>query len=180
MGMRTSICALGCCRITTHHNGTEVSRNYSEKKGKTEQTSVAQSSDQTEIRTRVTSFEDYRYTAGTQNQTPVLRKGEMPDSMTRHNSIYNHGKADTIANSRHSAKTNVGAPKHRGYNHHLLVTLLLALQVCACTCDTHVKHMTQSSSSTTNWETCRGDKMKNTRKYLAQMATAVEWIKQHT
>jgi len=47
----------------------------------------AQSCDLTGTRTRVTSFEDYRYTAGTQNQTPVLRKGEMPDSMTRHNSI---------------------------------------------------------------------------------------------
>ena len=34
-------------------------------------------SDPTEIRTRVTSFKDYRYTAGTQNQTPVLRKGDM-------------------------------------------------------------------------------------------------------
>ena len=39
-------------------------------------------------RTRVTSFEDYRYTAGTQNQTPVPRKGEMPDGITRSNSIY--------------------------------------------------------------------------------------------
>ena len=87
--------------VNSYSYGTEVSRNSSEKKEKKEQKRKAQSSDLTGIRTRVTSFKDYRYTAGTQNQTPVLRKGEMPDSMTRNNSIY------TMDTSRYS--TNVGA-----------------------------------------------------------------------
>ena len=81
-------------RLSVNQNSANVSsvnRNSanvsSEKRTKKVQKRVAQSCDLTGTRTRVTSFEDYRYTAGTQNQTPVLRKGEMPDSMTRHNSI---------------------------------------------------------------------------------------------
>jgi len=82
---------------TVNSNSATVYIKYFQKRAKKVQKSVAQSCDLAGIRTRVTSFEDYRYTAGTLNQTPMQRKGEMPDSMIQNNSIYNHGKADTIA-----------------------------------------------------------------------------------
>jgi hypothetical protein len=82
---------------TVNSNSATVYIKYFQKRAKKVQKSVAQSCDLAEIRTRVTSFADYRYTAGTLNQTPMQRKGEMPDSMIQNNSIYNHGKAGTSA-----------------------------------------------------------------------------------
>ena len=127
---------------SVNRNSANVS---SEKRTKKVQKRVAQSCDLTGTRTRATSFKDYRYTAGTQNQTPVLRKGEMPDSITQNNSIYNPEEILNIRLDKDKAKHTSGTNECR----RLHPTALRALQTqiideeCTCIHDVAgIKHDT--------------------------------------